>query len=58
MAEAHQSLSATYRALGEREKSAAELKEVLRIKQQIRTADQAPPSSPASLLFSVRASHD
>ncbi len=55
MAEAHQSLSGTYRALGEREKSAAELKEVLRIKQQIRTADQVPPSSPASLLFSVRA---
>jgi tetratricopeptide (TPR) repeat protein len=56
MAEAHQSLSATYRALGEKEKSASELKEVLRIKQQYRTADQAPPSSPASLLFSVRPS--
>jgi tetratricopeptide (TPR) repeat protein len=54
MAEAHQSLSATYRALGEKEKSIAELKEALRIKQQTRTADQVPPSSPASLLFSVR----
>ena len=55
MIEAHESLAGTYRALGEREKSAAELKEVLRIKQQIRTADQVPPSSPASLLFSVPA---
>lgn len=55
MAEAHESLSRTYRALGEGEKSAAELKEVLRIKQQIRTVDQGLPSSPASLLFSVQA---
>ena len=36
MVEAHQTLSGTYRALGDKEKSVAELKEVLRIKQQIR----------------------
>jgi tetratricopeptide (TPR) repeat protein len=55
MVEAHETLSATYLALGNRQKSAAELKDVLRIKQQIRTADQKPPSSPDSLLFSVHA---
>jgi Flp pilus assembly protein TadD len=55
MVEAHETLSATYLALGNRQKSAAELKDVLRIKQQIRTPDQKPPFSPDSLLFSVHA---
>jgi tetratricopeptide (TPR) repeat protein len=55
MVEAHQTLSATYRALGEKQKSIAELKEVLRIKQQIRSADQEPPSDVKNLLFSVPA---
>ena len=55
MVEAHQTLSATYRALGEKQKSIAELKEVLRIKQQIRSADQSPPSGVKNLLFSVPA---
>jgi len=55
LAEAHEWLGSTNRALGEREKSVAELKEVLRIKQQAHGADQATLSSPASLLFLVRA---
>ena len=54
MIEARQTLSATYRAMGEREKAADELKEVLRIKQTTRDADQAPPSPVRDLLFSVR----
>jgi len=54
MIEAHQTLSATYRALGEREKSAAELKEIVRIKQADPTADQAPPFPVGDLLFTVR----
>jgi len=54
MIEAHQALSGAYKALGEKEKSVAELKEVLRIKQQSRSADQAPPFPAATLLFSVR----
>lgn len=54
MVEAHQTLSATYRALGEKEKSINELKEILRIKQETRDADQAPPFSVRSLLFTVR----
>lgn len=54
MIEAHQTLSATYRALGEREKSAAELKEIVRIKQANPTADQAPPFPVGDLLFTVR----
>jgi tetratricopeptide (TPR) repeat protein len=55
MIEAHETLSATYRALGERQKSIAELKTIVRIKQRIRSADQAPPSDLKSLLFSVPA---
>lgn len=54
-AEAHDWLGSTYRALGEKGKSAAKLKEVARIKQQARAPDQATLSSPASLLFLVRA---
>lgn len=54
MIEAHQTLSATYRALGDREKSAAELKEIVRIKQANPTADQAPPFPVGDLLFTVR----
>jgi len=54
MVEAHQTLSATYRALGDREKSIAELKEIVRIKQENPTADQSPPFPTGSLLFTVR----
>jgi tetratricopeptide (TPR) repeat protein len=54
MIEAHQTLSATYRALGDREKSAAELQEIVRIKQADPTADQAPPFPVGDLLFTVR----
>jgi len=54
MIEAHQTLSAAYRALGEKEKSIAELKEVVRIKQENPTADQAPPFPVGELLFTVR----
>lgn len=54
MVEAHQTLAGVYRALGEREKSAAELKEIVRIKQANPTADQTPPFPAGDLLFSVR----
>lgn len=54
MVEAHQTLSGVYRALGEREKSAAELKEIVRIKQADPTADQTPPFPVNDLLFTVR----
>jgi len=54
MIEAHESLAAVYRALGDREQSAQHLKEVVRILQQNPTADQAPPSPLNSLLFTVR----
>ena len=54
MVEAHQTLAGTYRALGEKDKSIAELKEIVRIKQANPTADQAPPFSMSDLLFSVR----
>jgi tetratricopeptide (TPR) repeat protein len=54
MIEAHQALSTTYRAMGDRVKAAAELEEVLRIKQETRSAEQAPPSPVRDLLFSVR----
>jgi len=54
MIEAHQALSATYRAMGERDKAAAELKEVLRIKQETRSPEQSPPSPVRDLLFGVR----
>ena len=54
MVEAHQTLSATYRALGEKDKSVEELKAVLRIKQQNPTADQSPPFPVGSELFGVR----
>ncbi len=53
MVEAHQTLSATYRALGEKEKSVAELKEILRIKQQNRSASETPPFPLGKFLFSV-----
>ncbi|MGO8735325.1 MAG: tetratricopeptide repeat protein [Terriglobia bacterium] len=54
MVEAHETRSATYRALGEKEKSVDDLKEVLRIKQQMPTADQSPPFPIGSELFGVR----
>jgi tetratricopeptide (TPR) repeat protein len=55
MIEAHQTLSGTYRALGDKEKAAEELKTVLRIKQQNPTADQELPYSVGDMLFSVGA---
>jgi tetratricopeptide (TPR) repeat protein len=55
MVEAHETLSATYRAMGEKDRSLAELKEVLRIKA-MPDADQEAPSEARSLLFSVRTS--
>ena len=55
LAEAHEWLSRTFRALGETEKTTSEMKEVVRIKQQANALDQATLSSPASLLFRVRA---
>ena len=54
MVEAHQNLAAVYRAMGEREKSGAELKEIVRIKQENPTADQTPPFPMEGLLFTVR----
>ena len=47
--------SGTYRALGDKEKAAEELKTVLRIKQQNPTADQELPFSVGDMLFSVGA---
>jgi tetratricopeptide (TPR) repeat protein len=57
MLEAHQTLSGAYLALGEKEKSAEELKEILRIKQETRSPIQVPPTYPTSLLFSVSVPH-
>jgi tetratricopeptide (TPR) repeat protein len=54
MAEAHQTLAGVYKALGEKEKSIAELKEIVRIKQENPTADQLPPFPMSDLLFTVR----
>jgi tetratricopeptide (TPR) repeat protein len=56
MVEAHQNLAGVYRAMGEKEKSIAELKEIVRIKQENPTADQTPPFPVGDLLFSVRPS--
>lgn len=53
MVEARQTLSAVYKAMGDKEKSIAELKEIVRIKQANPTADQAPPLPTENLLFSV-----
>ena len=58
MIEAHENLSGTYRALGEKEKAIEELRTVLRIKQQNPTADQSPPFSIGDRLFSVGAHAD
>jgi tetratricopeptide (TPR) repeat protein len=54
MVEAHQTLSSVYRAVGDKQKSIAELKEVLRIKHENRGADQAPPFPASDLLFTIR----
>ncbi len=53
MVEARQTLSGVYKALGEKEKSIAELKEIVRIKQANPTADQTPPLPTENLLFTV-----
>jgi len=54
MTEAHETLAGAYRALGEREKSAEELTEILRVTQAHPTADQTPPFPMEKLLFSVQ----
>jgi tetratricopeptide (TPR) repeat protein len=54
MIEAHESLAGVYRAMGDKEKSVVELKDILRIKQENPTADQTPPLPAADLLFSVQ----
>ena len=54
MIEAHQTLAGVYKAMGDKEKSIAELKEILRIKQENPTADQMPPFPMSGLLFTVR----
>jgi len=51
--DAHEALSGLYRAAGEKEKSIAELKEVLRIKQKKAGASQSPATI-SNLLFAVR----
>ena len=51
--EARQTLRGVYKALGDKEKSIAELKEIVRIKQANPTADQTPPSPAENLLFTV-----
>jgi tetratricopeptide (TPR) repeat protein len=53
MIEAHETLSATYRALGDKDKSAEELKTVLRIKQQHPGSLQVAPFLANRLLFTV-----
>ena len=53
MIEAHETLSATYRALGDKDKSIEELKTVLRIKQQNPRSAQIPPFPTNDLLFTV-----
>jgi len=55
MVEAHQTLAGVYKALGEKDKSIAEMKDILRIKQENPTADQTPPLPMDQLLFSVQA---
>jgi len=53
MIEAHETLAGVYKATGEKEKSIAELKEIVRIKQENPTADQTPPFPARDLLFTV-----
>jgi tetratricopeptide (TPR) repeat protein len=53
MIEAHETLAGVYKAMGEKDKSIAVLKEIVRIKQENPTADQAPPFPTRDLLFSV-----
>ncbi len=53
MIEARQTLSRTYRALGQDQEAAAQLKEVARIMQKVQTPGQAPPMDLKRLLFSV-----
>jgi tetratricopeptide (TPR) repeat protein len=53
MVEAHERLSATYRAMGDKEKSLAELSAVSRIKQQNPGAVEIPPFPTDDLLFTV-----
>ena len=54
MIEAHETLAGVYRAMGEKDKSVAALKEIVRIKQENPTADQTPPFPARDLLFTVR----
>jgi tetratricopeptide (TPR) repeat protein len=56
LAEAHEALGAAYRATGEKDKSIAELKEVMRIKEKNAESVQRPPAPPSitNVLFRVR----
>jgi len=56
LAEAHETLSAAYRATGEKDKSTAELKEVMRIKEKTADTAQVPQAPPSitNMLFRVR----
>jgi hypothetical protein len=53
MVEAHEALSATYRAMGQRDKSIAELKEILQIKERTQSAKGPSQTGIKELLFSV-----
>lgn len=55
MVEAHQALSVTYRAMGQRDKSIAELKEILKIKEKNQKSKDAFQAGMKQLLFSVPA---
>jgi tetratricopeptide (TPR) repeat protein len=54
MAEAHETLSSVYRAMGEKDKSIQQLKDVLQIKEKMPTANQLPPFPIGAELFSIR----
>ncbi len=53
MIEAHQALSTTYQAMGDRARAAAEENEVRRIQQETRSTEQTPSSPIRDLLFGV-----
>ncbi len=53
MVEAHEALSATYRAMGQRDKSIAELKEILQIKEHTQGTKGPSQIGIKQLLFSV-----
>jgi tetratricopeptide (TPR) repeat protein len=54
MVEAHQHLGTLYRAMGEKEKALAEMREVVRIKRRPGITSEPPANLKESLIFSVR----